>query len=248
MNMSLYHYAGNNPVKYVDPTGLHIDDWQDNGDGTWTVKSEGATLWDIYGAYWQEKSGYEGDPTKLRIGDTVGKNSVPVSGVIPSSVKQDISKGNAQKINNNILVPNDSKNIVFSGGFGVKAALVLGLGGETGLIVDINKNEKSLTLYWYLAGSIGCGIETPAVKKTDLTPMEYLKKSMGPTGTIELDSNQTKTGSTLTADICLGVIGTYDLNNLNSSGLPNSWGVGSVGGGVWKTGILAVPVYKFMKE
>jgi hypothetical protein len=32
----------------------------------------------------------------------------------------------------------------------------------------------------------------------------------------------------------LGVTGTYDLNNQKSSGLPNSWGFGSVGGGVWK--------------
>ena len=73
VNMHLYHYAGNNPVKYTDPMGMSIDDWQDNGDGTWTVLSKGATLWDIYGADWKEKSGYEGDPTKLQVGDTVGK-------------------------------------------------------------------------------------------------------------------------------------------------------------------------------
>jgi hypothetical protein len=52
---------------------MSIDDWQDNGDGTWTVKSEGAKLWDIYGKDWKEKSGYTGDPTKLQIGDVVGK-------------------------------------------------------------------------------------------------------------------------------------------------------------------------------
>ena len=52
-NFNLYHYAGNNPIRYNDPTGQSKDDWQYNGDGTWTVKSEGAKLWDIYGADWR---------------------------------------------------------------------------------------------------------------------------------------------------------------------------------------------------
>jgi hypothetical protein len=46
--------------------------WQDNEDGTFTAE-QGDTLWDLYGTDWQEKSGYEGDPTKLQIGDVVGK-------------------------------------------------------------------------------------------------------------------------------------------------------------------------------
>lgn len=40
----MYAYAANNPVKYVDPTGMDIDDWQYNGDGTWTVISDGAVI------------------------------------------------------------------------------------------------------------------------------------------------------------------------------------------------------------
>ena len=50
-----------------------------------------------------------------------------------------------------------------------------------------------------------------------------------------------------TADICLGITGTYDLDNMNSSGLPNSWGFGSVGGGVWKNGSIVIPVHKGKK-
>jgi hypothetical protein len=46
--------------------------WTDNEDGTFTAE-QGDTLWDLYGADWQEKSGYEGDPTKLQVGDVVGK-------------------------------------------------------------------------------------------------------------------------------------------------------------------------------
>jgi hypothetical protein len=52
----------------VDPNGM----WTDNGDGTFTAE-QGNTLWGLYGADLQEKSGYTGDPAKLQIGETVGK-------------------------------------------------------------------------------------------------------------------------------------------------------------------------------
>ena len=36
VNLHLYHYAGNNPVKYTDPDGEHIEVF-DNNDGTYTI-------------------------------------------------------------------------------------------------------------------------------------------------------------------------------------------------------------------
>ena len=36
VNLHLYHYAGNNPVKYADPDGEHIEVF-DNNDGTYTI-------------------------------------------------------------------------------------------------------------------------------------------------------------------------------------------------------------------
>ena len=54
-------------MRYVDPTGQ----WIDNHDGTFTAE-KGDTLWGLYGADWQEKSGYGGNPADLRIDAVVG--------------------------------------------------------------------------------------------------------------------------------------------------------------------------------
>ena len=69
-NCNLYAYGANNPVHYIDPTGC----WIDNEDGTFTAEA-GDTLWGLQektGKDWQS-FGYEGDPTKLQVGDKVGK-------------------------------------------------------------------------------------------------------------------------------------------------------------------------------
>ena len=74
INFNLYHYAGNNPVKYVDPDGC----WTDNGDGTYTAES-GDTLYGLYGEDWQQKSGFNRDPKTLQVGETVGKKNTPLN-------------------------------------------------------------------------------------------------------------------------------------------------------------------------
>ena len=234
VNFNVYHYGNNNPIKYTDPTGM----WIDNGDGTYTAE-KGDTLWDKYGADWKEKSGFTRDPKTLQIGETVGEKNIPTYSDASAEMKQQIPQGNAQDSNQNVVASKKSNDVAFSYGFGGKLALVLWLGAESGFIGDTSGN-----LYWYLSGSVGCGIQTPSTTKTDLSTLQYLKSAKGFSGGVSLDPTQVGKSSSLTADICLGVTGTYDLNNQKSSGLPNSWGFGSVVGGVWKTGTIVVPIYK----
>jgi len=83
-------------VNFLDAWGLSASDpknipdsWIDNGNGTYTAQA-GATLYGLYGSDWETKSGYEGDPTKLQIGQTVGTPNtqntpnIPKTPTIPS--------------------------------------------------------------------------------------------------------------------------------------------------------------------
>ncbi len=242
INFNLYHYGGNNPVRYSDPTGLF--DWDTN-----TIQ-EGDTLSQIakdcntrYG------TNYTADDLQGLNSDTISdKDKIYAGNHLNLGKAEDVQKRAAdytnrattQYSNEQVTPPSQKSNdVAFSFGFGGKLALVLGLGAEGGVILDTSGN-----IYAYLSGSVGCGIQTPSTTKTDLSTLQYLKKSVGPTGGFSLDPTQVGTSSSLTADICLGVTGTYDLNNQKSSGLPNSWGFGSVGGGVWKTGTVVLPVYR----
>ncbi len=252
-----YAYAVSDPLNWLDPWGLDTcpyaqsgEDtaaanvnpahWRDNGDGTWTVTSEGATLWEVWGAGSYAVTGLTEEQARhIHVGETYGhkrdneqtSESAPV--VLTTEPKQEVFN----EISKDTPSSASSTGISFSAGHGVKLALLLGLGVETGIIIDNNKNA-----YIYLSGSVGCGVQTPTTTKTNLSVAEYLSKSQGDTYGIALDSTQIGFSTSTTADICLGVVGTYDLNNLNSSGLPNSWSMGSIGGGVWKTGTCIIPV------
>jgi RHS repeat-associated protein len=64
VNLHVYHYVGNNPVKYTDPTGM----WINNTDGTFTAE-KGDTLWGLQqetGRDWKS-SDYTGNPEKLQV-------------------------------------------------------------------------------------------------------------------------------------------------------------------------------------
>ena len=66
VNLNLFHYAGNNPVKYVDPTGAFI--WDENGQGGFVT--EGDTLSQIVAEYNRNNG------TNLNYSDIAEKNGI----------------------------------------------------------------------------------------------------------------------------------------------------------------------------
>ena len=64
--MNPYSYAGNNPIKYRDPTGM----WVDNEDGTFTAEQDD-TLYGLAGEDWQNETGFDRDSASLQVGEKV---------------------------------------------------------------------------------------------------------------------------------------------------------------------------------
>lgn len=75
-------YCGNNPICFTDPNGL----WERNSNGTYTAQ-RGDTLWGLYGPSWQEKSGFNRDPSTLQIGETVGYANNTIISILNESSK-----------------------------------------------------------------------------------------------------------------------------------------------------------------
>ena len=95
VNLHVYHYAGNNPVKYVDPTGR----WINNGDETYTAE-KGDTLYGLYGDDWKEKSGFDRDPRTLQPGEIVGKRIIPEtenSKILSNSIFSNLNVNDLEK-------------------------------------------------------------------------------------------------------------------------------------------------------
>lgn len=108
--------------------------------------------------------------------------------------------------------------------------------------------EDNDSVSLYITGSYGVGIQVSSSSKSDL--VDVLKKGQGVSATIGYDdsnSNQDNkifTTSSTTVDIGAGVSVTYDLNNLNDTGMPNSFSAGIVGGGVWYNNTTVIHLYK----
>ena len=126
------------------------------------------------------------------------------------------------------LLASEQKNIITSYGFGLKMALVLGLGFEVGYVTD--GETKAI----YITGSYGVGVQVSTGNYSSIkelvkspSPRSLFSPSIG-TGSITIGTETSET-----VDIGVGIVGTWDLNNIDKSGLPNSWSAGSVGGGYW---------------
>ena len=122
--------------------------------------------------------------------------------------------------------------------YGGKMALIVGLGYEVGVTIDSNGDFSP-----YVSGSLGVGIQTPTVKE-NVSPSQLIKEANGFDRSVSTDASTKGLSSSTTVDIGAGVSVTYDLNNLNDTGMPNSFSAGIVGGGVWYNNTTVIHLYK----
>ena len=114
---------------------MSLDDWQDNGDGTWTVKSEGATLWDVWGDNWDILSGVSDEEAarNIKVGYTFGyQNDKAIDSSLSSPLVSDLK---TKEIENHIEVPDsmlkaysDGQNILIGTGEFALGLIIIGAG------------------------------------------------------------------------------------------------------------------------
>ncbi len=177
INFNLYHYAGNNPVKYTDPNGC----WTDNGDGTYTAES-GDTLYGLYGENWQQKSGFNKDPRTLQVGETVGQKREY------HDLWESISSTNTYTATSNT----ENGQIMF--GINLNFVGMVGADVSVGLLFDLDDPTKS---GMFLSGGFAAGVSDGASVfggynsgRMDAENLGTLSVGYGPfEGTLGIDSN-----------------------------------------------------------
>ena len=119
-------------------------------------------------------------------------------------------------------------------GISVKGAILLGVGAEFGITFDSKGGFGA-----YATLSVGTGVQVG----TDFS----LEDLLSPTGNFSSGDIGSMSGSSTTIDAGVGLIGTWDINNLNSNGSPNSTGGLSFGGGVWKNYTFVLTIFSGRK-
>ena len=154
-------------------------------------------------------------------------NYIDLWGLLASEPKQNILGKIVTKVVK--LLGDEDGNGSVNISYGGKMALIVGLGYEVGVTIDSNGDFSP-----YVSGSIGVGIQTPTAKE-NLSLAQLIKEANGFDRSVSTDASTKGLSSSTTVDIGAGVVVTYDMDNLDDSGIPNSYGYGGVGGGVWKT-------------
>ena len=242
INLSLYHYGGNNPIRYTDPTGAF--DWDTN-----TIES-GDTLSQIandcntrYGTNYTAddlqglNSGTISDKDKIYAGNhlNLGKAEVVQKRAADYTNRATTQYSNEQMTSINVTFV-EHINV----GVSLKAAVIGGLGLELGVSIDTNKNIGLYgTFYRGIGVQVGDGGSTTNVAKFLFNLMFGGGMSWSPG---DIYSNN---GSAFTADGGAGVLGTWDLKNGNNRLGPlqtSGFGGFGVGGAIWwsNTGVLPI--------
>ena len=159
-------------------------------------------------------------------------NYVDLWGLLASDVKRNILGKIVTKVVK--LLGDEDGNGSVNISYGGKMALIVGLGYEVGITIDSNGDFSP-----YVSGSLGVGIQTPTAKE-NLSLAQLIRKSNDRGGSISMDEPSKGGSSSTTVDIGAGIVVTYDLDNLDDSGVPNSYGYGGVGGGVYITSTKVV--------
>ena len=154
-------------------------------------------------------------------------NYIDLWGLLASEPKQNILGKIVTKVVK--LLGDEDGNGSVNISYGGKMALIVGLGYEVGVTIDSNGDFSP-----YVSGSLGVGIQTPTAKE-NLSLAQLIKEANGFDRSVSTDASTKGLSSSTTVDIGAGVVVTYDMDNLDDSGIPNSYGYGGVGGGVWKT-------------
>ncbi|WP_253691008.1 toxin TcdB middle/N-terminal domain-containing protein [Treponema denticola] len=149
VNFNVYHYGGNNPIKYIDPNGM----WINNGDGTY-IAEKGDTLYGLYEDDWKEKSGFDRDPRTLQPGEVVGKktdsngkhkqNNELVENILTTeSIDGNILSSGYDTPDKNKSTNNTNKNILY----GI-VEMFIGIGIVAGTIYIVSKAPPTAEMPW----------------------------------------------------------------------------------------------------
>ncbi len=193
-------------MKYTDPTGLDINDWKDNGDGTWTVISEGAKLWDVWGADCYNVTGLtEEDARNIHVGDTFGKKTTPTPGDTSAVIQQP-----QQAIEQSPSIQQSNK--TYQIGLGIGVFLIGAVSFEVGVCYS---DKDGFDIYRSIGVGCGVGITGDITFSTNYSDL----------GTKSLHSS---TGST--TQIGVGPLLNFDMQAEKFSGIG---GIGFGGGTLW---------------
>lgn len=213
INLSLYHYGGNNPIKYTNPTGAF--DWDTNIIESVDTLSQIAN--DCNTRY---RTNYTADDLQGLNSDTISdKNKIYAGNHLNLGKAEDVQKRAADYVNratmkysNDQVTPIQQSNKTYQLSLGVGIFAVVAVSFEIGLCYS---EKDGFDIYRTIGGGCGVGITGDITFSTGYSDL----------GTKSIHSS---TGST--TQIGVGSMLNYDMASGKISGIG---GIGVGGGTLW---------------